>query len=60
MTSACVCRTSEKCKLLVLQDKHNILLIFVPCSANKEVLALRGYFAPPIAMRLKNKNSLER
>ena len=24
MTSACVCRTSENCKSLVLQDKYNI------------------------------------
>ena len=29
--SACVCRTSENCKSLILQDKYNIDFFFVPC-----------------------------
>ena len=30
MTSACVCRTSENCKSLVLQDKYNIEIFLSP------------------------------
>ena len=42
-TSACVCRKSENCKLLVLQDKYNIEILLSPVN-NDEHLFRNFYF----------------
>ena len=40
MDSECVCRTSEKCKSLVLQDKCNIEIFLAPGLSHKHVQGL--------------------